>query len=490
MNGADTIAAISTPPGEGGIGIVRLSGPDAIGIASRVFVPARGKKGRIKSRRMLYGLIADPQTGEEIDEVLLTVMPAPRTYTREEMAEINCHGGSVPLGRTLELVLREGARLALPGEFTKRAFLNGRMDLTQAEAVLELIRAKSEEAGRAAMAQLKGGLGGKIKNQADRLAGICARLEASIDFPEEEIETGTMAEFLAGIEDIRQDILVLARTFEEGRLLRDGVKTAILGKPNVGKSSLLNALLGVPRAIVTEIPGTTRDVVSEYMDLDGHVLRIMDTAGIREAADITEAEGVRRSLDALDDADLVLCVLDGSSAPNEEDFLIIERIKAGNKRCILVINKTDLPRAWSVQAVKSWPFKTIESAPGGAGPHPAGIIPVSAKTGEGMAALKKGMIGSLKRKGPPTETSPTETSLTETNPAETSPVVTNIRHKSALNGAARALERAITAIRTGMPAEIVSMEVRDALHELGAITGQVGAEEILEKIFAEFCIGK
>ena len=466
MNGSDTIAAISTPPGEGGIGIVRLSGPDAIGISSGIFVPASGKRReiKVKKRRMLYGVIADPGTGEEIDEVLLTVMPAPGTYTREHMAEINCHGGALPLERTLDLVLRQGARLALPGEFTKRAFLNGRMDLTQAEAVLDLIRARSEEASRAALTQLKGGLSGRIKRQADRLSGICARLEVSIDFPEEEIETGGMAELMAGMEGIRQEISALAETFEEGRLLRDGIRTAVLGRPNVGKSSILNALLGAPRAIVTEIPGTTRDVISEYMRLDGHVLKLMDTAGIREAADKPEAEGVRRSLEALEEADLVLCVLDGSATLEKEDFRIMERIRAGGKRCILVVNKIDLPPAWPGQTLEPWQGEAL------------GTITVSARTGEGMEALKQGIAGSLKRKGPL---------------AEAGPVITSIRHKAALTGAARALERAITAGRAGMPAEIVSMEARDALQGLGETTGRkIGAEEILDKIFGEFCIGK
>ncbi|MDA8170619.1 MAG: tRNA uridine-5-carboxymethylaminomethyl(34) synthesis GTPase MnmE [Nitrospiraceae bacterium] len=472
MDGRDTIAAISTPPGEGGIGIVRLSGPDALRISSEIFIPAKGKRpAKVKSRRMLYGLIADPKTGAGIDEVLMTVMPAPNTYTREDMAEINCHGGALPLRKTLELVLRAGARLALPGEFTKRAFLNGRIDLTQAEAVLELIRAKSDMAEKAALAQLKGELGGRIKGLSDRLAGLRAHLEATIDFPEEDIETGAGAEFADRIEDIREAVNALSRTFEEGRLLRDGVKTAILGKPNVGKSSLLNALLGVSRAIVTPIPGTTRDVISEYMNLGGHALKIMDTAGIRKGRDRPELEGVKRSLEALDEADLVLCVLDGSSGLEKEDFEVMERIKAGWKRCILVINKTDLPRAWPASSVSG----RLSEPSGAAERDAAGAVPVSAKTGQGIDGLKEKITAGF-RDG--------------LGPAESGPVITSIRHASALEGAAGALGRALEAMRAGMPPEIVSIELADALHELGAITGQVSAEDILARIFEEFCIGK
>ncbi|MDA8088410.1 MAG: tRNA uridine-5-carboxymethylaminomethyl(34) synthesis GTPase MnmE [Nitrospiraceae bacterium] len=471
MDKFDTIAAISTPPGEGGIGIVRLSGPDAFRISSGIFIPAKGKRGisaRAKSRRMLYGLIADPETGIEVDEVLMAVMPAPNTYTREEMVEINCHGGTLPLGKTLELVLRGGARLALPGEFTKRAFLNGRIDLTQAEAVLDLIRAKSDRAESSALAQLKGGLGNRIRQQADRLAGLLAHLEATIDFPEEEIEMTGAAD---RVEEIRQGLLALSWTFDEGRLLRDGVRTAILGRPNVGKSSLLNALLGAPRAIVTEIPGTTRDVITEYMNLGGHALKIMDTAGIRKGKDRPEVEGVQKSLEALDEADLVLCVLDGSAGLEKEDLEVMERISAGGKRCIYVINKTDLQRAWPASSIFGRPV-----TPGARVEADETVVPVSALTGHGIEGLKEKIIGSF---------NPSSGGV-----AETGPVITSIRHKTALNGAAGALERALEAMRGGMPEEIVSIELRDALHELGAITGEAGTEDILARIFSEFCIGK
>ncbi len=463
----ETIAAISTPPGEGGIGIVRLSGPDALSIASRIFSPGGRQKEkeknlcRVKSHRMLYGFITDPETGEQVDEVLVAVMRAPGTYTREDMVEINCHGGAHPLARTMELVLREGARLALPGEFTKRAFLGGRIDLTQAEAVLSLIQAKSDAAGKAALAQLSGGLGGRIRQETARLARICAHLEASIDFPEEEIEPDEMAAITAGIKNISGNLKSLSGSYEEGKLLRDGIKTAILGKPNVGKSSLLNALLSQERAIVTDIPGTTRDVIAEYMNLGGHALKIMDTAGIREAADRPEAEGIKKSLAAMDEADLVLCVLDGSAEFDEEDMRVISRIKERCKRAILVINKKDLFMNKKPEGLfaEDWPE-----------------ICVSAKTGAGLEELKVSITEIFRQKNQAG--------------AETGVLITSLRHKTALDKARLALDRALGTIGEGLPAEIVSLDLSEALRELGSITGEVGTDDILAIIFSEFCIGK
>ncbi len=466
----DTIAAISTPPGEGGIGIVRLSGADALAIASRIFSlsPAGRKKRKdlpaVRSRRMLYGFITDPETGQQVDEVLVSVMRAPNTYTREDMVEINCHGGANPLARTMELVLKEGARLALPGEFTKRAFLGGRIDLTQAEAVLSIIRARSDAAGRAALAQLKGGLGARIKKETGRLARICAHLEASIDFPEEEIEPDGITGITGDIKDMARSLGPLSDSYEEGKLLTDGIKTAIMGKPNVGKSSLLNALLSRERAIVTDVPGTTRDVISEYINLGGHALRIMDTAGIREATDRPEAEGIKRSLAAMEEADLVLCVLDGSSETGREDLGVISRIKEHGKKAILVINKKDL------------------FAEGNKGKMPAAAFPeswpaicVSAKTGEGLEELKEAITQSFRR---------------GEHGAAKGLLVTSLRHKTALDKARKALDRALEAIGSGLPAEIISLELSEALRELGSITGEVSNDDILAIIFSEFCIGK
>ncbi len=468
MPGNDTIAAISTPPGEGGIGIVRLSGAGALSITSRIFFSPAGRKKEkdllaVKSRRMLYGFITDPDTGRQVDEVLVSVMRAPNTYTCQDMVEINCHGGANPLAQTMELVLREGARLALPGEFTKRAFLGGRIDLTQAEAVLSVIRARSDAASQAALAQLKGGLGARIKKETGRLARICAHVEASIDFPEEEIEPDEIAGITRGLEEIVRNLGTLSDSYEEGKLLADGIKTAILGKPNVGKSSLLNALLSRERAIVTDIPGTTRDVISEYINLGGHALRIMDTAGIREAMDRPEAEGIKRSLAAMEEADLVLCVLDGSSEPNKEDLGVIQRIKERGKKVILVINKKDLFQGKNNCKMSSAVF-------------PAGWpeVCVSAKTGEGIEELKGAITGAFKPR----------------DGAAEGLLVTSLRHKTALDQARRELGRALEAIGSGLPGEIISLELSEALRQLGSITGEVSNDDILDIIFSEFCIGK
>ena len=475
MSDHDTIAAISTPPGEGGIGIIRLSGPDAFSITGRIFSFSAG--GRLKakklrgarSRLMLYGFITDPVTGNQLDEVLVAVMHAPNTYTREDMIEINCHGGAHTISRTMELVLREGARLALPGEFTKRAFLGGRIDLTQAEAVLSLVRAKSDAAGRAALAQLKGGLGDRIKRETGRLTRICAHLEASIDFPEEEIEPDETSALTAGIENVAESLRSLSNTYDEGKLVSEGIRTAILGRPNVGKSSLLNALLNRERAIVTDIPGTTRDVIAEHINLGGYAMRLMDTAGIREAVDRPEAEGVKRSLSAMEDADLVLCVLDGSAGAGKEDLRVISLIKEQGKRAILVINKKDL-------FADKKPWRSGELAESFFPPEGWPEVCVSAKTGGGLEELKECIAG-IFRKGGPAEADP-------------GVLVTSLRHKTALDNARMALGRALEAIGEGLPAEIVSLELSEALRELGGITGEVSNEDILSVIFNEFCIGK
>jgi tRNA modification GTPase len=450
--GDETIAAISTPPGEAGVGIVRLSGPRALEIAGEMFVSPRGRG--LKPHRMVYGFLRDPESGEHVDEVLVSFMRAPRSYTREDVVEINCHGGIVPLRRALELALHRGARLAEPGEFTKRAFLNGRIDLSQAEAALDLIRSKTEASEKLALSQLRGALSEKVNALREKVLGICAHVEAHIDFPEEEIEPRSREEIKRGIKEAADGIAALSGSFDEGRFFREGIGTAIVGRPNVGKSSLLNALLSRDRAIVTEMPGTTRDVIEECLNIKGLPLRVMDTAGIREAHDMAEAEGVRRSLMALEDADLVLGVLDGSVPLNDEDRDIMKRIRGKNS--ILAINKSDLPYYFD----------------------PAGLglkaVRVSAKTGEGIEELKDMVFRSCIR-----------------SPAQLGDgvMVTNLRHKSALDASARSLEAALCALDTS-PIEITSMELREALDRLGEIVGHVTTDDILDRIFSEFCIGK
>jgi tRNA modification GTPase len=452
MLDTDTIAAISTPPGEGGIGIVRLSGPRAESIAGEVFIPKSGRP--LVSHRLHCGVIRDPRTGEAIDEVLCALMRAPHTYTREDVVEINCHGGMQPLGRVLELCLSLGARLAEPGEFTRRAFLNGRVDLAQAEATIDLIRAKTALAEKQALQQLRGALSRKINALRERLIRVCAHIEACIDFPEEEIEPDSLEEIRETVQHVWKNLDALLATYAEGRYLREGVRTAIVGRPNVGKSSLLNALLERNRVIVTDVPGTTRDIIEEYLNIRGVPLRLMDTAGIREAHDMAESEGVRRSLQAMEDADLVLGVIDGSERLHREDVEVLEKLRA--KKSILVVNKSDLPGRAEL--------------PGSGLP----AVFVSAKTGEGLETLKERIL---------------EMVLGSRLLLGEGLVITNLRHREALAASGKALQAALSAVERE-PLEITAMELREALDRLGEIVGAVSTEDILERVFSEFCIGK
>ena len=453
----DTIVAISTPIGEGGIGIVRISGARSLEIADRLFKSPKGRSlSEVKSHQMIYGYIIDPERGTPIDEVLLSVMRAPATYTKEDIVEINCHGGLLPMRKVLEAVIRMGARMAEPGEFTFRAFMNGRIDLSQAEATLDLIRAKTESSERLALEQLSGRLSEKINHQRDRLMQVCAHIEAYLDFPEEDIETAEVEEILNNIKSIIKELKELSGTYEEGRFFREGLAVAIVGRPNVGKSSLLNALMEQDRAIVTELPGTTRDVLEEYINIEGVPLRIMDTAGIREAHDLAEVEGVRRSLRAIEGADLVLAVFDCSTDFTREDALVIEKI--GNRKAIVVLNKADLP-----MKIQREDFNV--NFP---------VVVISAKKGDGIRDLKETIIsmvfeGRLSHEGV---------------------IVTNVRHKLALERASMCLERAFNALQGDSPYEIVAFELRDALDSLGEIVGAVTTDDILNMIFSQFCIGK
>lgn len=464
----DTIAAISTPLGEGGIGIVRLSGRDAVSIAERIFSSPKNKKiGQSKSYRLIYGFIKNPSTGAVIDEVLVSVMRAPATYTKEDVVEINCHGGILPVRKVLELVLKHGARPAEPGEFTKRAFLNGRIDLSQAEAVIDLIRAKTEESGMIALEQLSGGLSEKITALRDRVASVCAHIEAHIDFPEDEIEPASLEGIGEEIQGTKDSLSILSASFEEGRFFREGLKVAIVGRPNVGKSSLLNALLERDRAIVTEIPGTTRDVLEEYLNIEGLPVRIMDTAGIREAHEMAEREGVTRSLRAIADADIVIAVLDGTDVLHKEDSMVLEKIK--DKKAVIAINKCDLPAA---EGNLEMSLNT----------YSGNILRISAKTGAGLDKLKE-LVLNIAVRGRRSGTN-------VAHEGNAGAVVTNLRHKVAVDYAMSALDRASGGLGSSLPLEIVAMELRDALDRLGEIVGAVTTEDILNKIFSEFCIGK
>lgn len=455
MQTDDTIAAISTPIGQGGIGIVRLSGKDAIKISDRIFRSHKKKKLRqTPSHRILFGHIIDTADKSAVDEVLVSIMKAPNTYTKEDIVEINCHGGAIPLRRILDLALNKGARLADPGEFTRRAFLNGRIDLAQAEAVLDVINSLTIQSQKTALAQLSGKLSGRIQAIREQLIELTAFIEAYIDFPEEDIEPPSLKEMKKSAEKIQAPLKKLIDGSRYGVVLREGLKTAIIGRPNVGKSSLLNALLQHDRAIVTEVPGTTRDVIEEYINIQGLPLKIMDTAGIRNVRNIVEKEGVKRSLSILDNADLVLLVLDGSKALHKADRELIER--SNPDKTILVINKTDLPQ-------KARPAKT----------RPAEVR-ISAKYESGLDALKDRIVA-----------------MTLDGRVESgADLVTNTRHVHALEKTLAFMNSFIQGIEKQDYPEFLSVELREALDAIGEILGITTPDEILNHIFDNFCIGK
>jgi len=456
---SDTIAAISTPVGQGGIGIVRISGPQALAIADRLFRPKKtDSPSSARSGSLLYGHIINPSDNAVMDEVLVAVMRAPRSYTKEDVVEINSHGGMISVKRTLEAVLAQGARLADPGEFTKRAFLNGRINLTQAEAVSDIITAKTEESMRIALEQLQGGLSEKLGEIRERLIETGALVEAYIDFPEDEIETNTSLQILDRLAGIRKEIDALSATFQDARFFRDGLSVAIVGRPNVGKSSLLNFLLKKERAIVTHLPGTTRDLIEDYLNINGLPIRIMDTAGIRNSEEIVEKEGIRRSLNAINTADFIIALLDGSEPLVGDDLQLIELIRP--KNAVILINKADLPNKISIETVR----ETGKD-----------FLPVSALTGKGIEELKALIFHS---------------NLRNWNEEREGVVVTNIRHKTALDKTSSSLGRAIGLLSADQPLELFSIELREALDSLGEITGIVTADDILDKIFSTFCIGK
>ncbi len=454
----DTICAVSTPPGEGGIGIIRISGRTAVAIADKVFRLRRPEAGSLETaptHSLHYGYIVDPATQEQVDEVLASVMRSPATYTREDVVEINCHGGMMPLWRTLSLLIAAGARQAEPGEFTKRAFLNGRIDLTQAEAVMDIIKSKTALAHRAANDQLLGGLSSEVALLRNQLLSFTAAVEAWIDFPEEDIEFGigsrpadTVVQLIGGVES-------LLSTYNYGRILRDGFATAIVGRPNVGKSSLLNTLLKQNRAIVTDVPGTTRDLLEEYLNVAGIPLKIIDTAGIRHSHDIVEKEGIRRTLAAIESADIVLVVLDGSRKLTPEDRLVLEYV--AGKNAVAVINKSDLPR--EAEALN----------------QPVVQVSISCITGEGLEELKSAILN-MQKQG--------------IAPSRDHAWTVNLRHKTALEQTRESLLKAHASIKDNASPEFIALDLRCALDSLGIITGATYTEDILDRIFENFCIGK
>ncbi|MBF0345184.1 MAG: tRNA uridine-5-carboxymethylaminomethyl(34) synthesis GTPase MnmE [Nitrospirae bacterium] len=463
----DTIAAISTPLGEGGIGIIRLSGKEAVSIANRMFVTPTGKTAaRLASHSITYGYIKDGQ--DILDEVLLSVMLAPNSFTKEDVVEINCHGGLIPLRRVLDAAIKNGARLASPGEFTLRAFLNGRIDLTQAEAVCDIIQARTQESAAVALQQLSGGLSQRLSAISQELIGICAHVEAYIDFPEEDIELSTHDDILNQLQTLQDTLKTLSGTYDRGRFLREGLSIAIAGKPNVGKSSLLNSLMERDRAIVTPTPGTTRDTIEEYINVKGIPVRIIDTAGIRTADDLAEREGVNRSIMAIEAANIVLIVFDGTQhSLTHEDTSVINRTT--NKTVIAIINKADQKVLLSDKDVKDALLHPLKER------VYAGTVTLSAKTGQGIEDLKQAIFDLTMKVG----FEPKEGIL-----------ITNLRHKTAIDNTVSALTQAINCLKDSAPLEITALELTTALNYLGEITGTVTANDILNKIFEDFCIGK
>jgi len=458
--GEDTIAAISTPFGESGIGIVRMSGPLTDPIAKKLFKPKKDQPCLI-SHHFHYGEIVDPQNGRPIDEVLIVLMKSPKTYTREDMVEIHCHGGYLILQSVLELVLKQGARMAEPGEFTKRAFLNGRIDLTQAEAVIDLISAKTMASLEIANQQRRGVLSREMTSLKEGLVEQLVLIEAHIDFPEEEIDLISLGKMRQDLKEMIHQIEGWIASFEEGKIFREGISCAIIGKTNVGKSSLLNVLLKEERAIVTPIPGTTRDVIEEVLNIGGIPVRLMDTAGLRKAMNSIEQEGVKRARQRVSDSDFVLLMLDGSRPLDADDMEIFEEIK--EKKKVLALNKKDLPLKISLEDVKSR-FKE----------NP--IISISCLRNEGIDDLKEAIYHYLVHRD--VRSSPEHL------------IVANIRHKTALSQMKDNLSNAVKGLEERTSPEFIAFEIRSALEAIREIVGETTTDEILNRIFEQFCIGK
>ncbi|NQS76456.1 MAG: tRNA uridine-5-carboxymethylaminomethyl(34) synthesis GTPase MnmE [Peptococcaceae bacterium] len=456
----DTIAAISTPLGEGGIGIVRVSGPAAVKVAKKIFKARRGEWSGAAGNSLIYGHIYDFE-GNMIDEVLLGYMKAPYTYTREDIVEINCHGGAMPLKKILGLTLAAGARLAKPGEFSMRAFLNGRMDLSQAEAVIDIIRSKTEDGLKLATGQLSGRLSDKIYMLQDRLLGILAQIEANIDFPDDDLEAEDMQEIALSVREIAGELQELIGSAEVGKIYRDGISTAIIGRPNVGKSSLLNALLKENRAIVTDIPGTTRDVIEEMVNIEGLPLKIIDTAGLHKTENVIEKIGIERTRNTIKKAGLILLVLDAAQDLTSEDLEIIHSV--ADKKTIFLINKVDIDE-------KKIDYNRIVAC---ATERP--VLWISAQKGAGLEQLKRTIY----------------TTVLEGRIANTNEVlISSIRHQNALERADRHLADVRVGIENNVPVDIIAIDIKAAWEALGEITGSTVTEDLLDRIFTDFCIGK
>lgn len=460
----DTIAAISTPHGTGGIAIIRISGSRSIEIAASVLT-CKINLGEAESHKAYLAKVfakTQSKTSQLLDEVLVTIFRSPKSYTTEDVVEISCHGGSYLSRRILQLILDNGARMARRGEFTERAFLNGRLDLSQAEAVADIIAAKTDWSLRAAIAQFQGGLSRKIHKIRHDLIEIVALLELELDFAEEDVEFTEKSDILVQLQKIISEMESFLQTYRRGKIYREGAKLTIVGKPNVGKSSILNALLKEERAIVTEISGTTRDVLEEQLDIQGVLFRVVDTAGIRNTQNVIEKEGVKRSFQQIKEADIVLFVFDGSEKLTERDRVILKEVLSKKKQTIFSINKSDLPLKLDLSKIQ----RLVNQKD---------VIKMSAKTHDGLSTLEKKLI---------------EAATDNKMPSQTDVALTNVRQKKALQEAIERLRSAETSLNRGLSSEFVAQDFRDAVNCLGGIIGEVTTEDILGVVFSRFCIGK
>ena len=454
----ETIAAISTPRGEGGIGIIRISGDDSFEILNKIF-KAKNPNKDLGFYKFNYGFIYDKDY--MLDEAMVVRMKGPKTYTCEDVVEINCHGGYLVTQKILELVLKKGARHAEKGEFTKRAFMNGRIDLSQAEAVMDIIQGKTEKSISLSLEQLRGDLRDKKQNLKKLLLDVTAHVNVVLDYPEEGIDEPLPAHLRDNLENVHMEINKLINSYDKGKKIKEGIKTAIIGKPNVGKSTLLNSLLKEERAIVTHIPGTTRDIIEEVINVRGIPLVLVDTAGIRETEDLVENIGVEKSKEIIEKSDLILFVLDASRELEKDDHQIIELIRENNKKAIILLNKIDLSRKITRENIDFFDGEILE---------------ISAKEETGIEEMEERIYNYILEE--------------DVEDSSEKLVITNIRHKSALEKTKEAVENIFETIDSEMPMDLISVDLKEALDSLSEITGEISSEDILDHVFSNFCVGK
>lgn len=452
----DTIAAISTPKGEGGIAIIRISGDKSFEILDKIFVK-KNPNVNLGFYKLNYGFIKDGE--KTVDEVMAVRLKAPKSYTCEDIVEINCHGGTLVSEKVLELVLRNGARHAESGEFTKRAFMNGRIDLSQAEAVMDIIQGKTEKSVSLSLDQLRGDLRDKVNQFKKALLDITAHVNVVLDYPEEGIDDPLPAELRNNLEKVYEEANRLIDSYDTGKKIKEGIKTVIVGKPNVGKSTLLNALLHEERAIVTHVAGTTRDVIEEIINIKGVPLVLVDTAGIRKTDDIVENIGVEKSKQFIGKADLVLLVLDASKELENEDIEVINQIKENKKKVIVLLNKIDLNKKINL-----------------AGHNLENIVEISAKDNIGIEDMQEKIYSYIVEE--------------DVENSSEKLIITNIRHKTALEKTKDAIKNIFETIDTGLPMDLISVDLKEALDSLSEITGEISSEDILDHVFGNFCVGK